>query len=410
MSNMRTLGINGLGRIGKLTLWNFINKDRFDGFVINAGREVGRSFEDMLDFILTDSTYGSLERFLYGYTGGTCDVEIIDSEACTARINGKMIKVLTTARNPKDIGWEKENVEIVVDCTGVFLDPNKSAKDKGGSVKGHLESGAKKVICSAPFKLSDGAEIPDDAIMTVFGINHDTYDSSKHHVLSSASCTTTALSHMMKPLLDHTQTNRIITASMSTIHASTNNQTILDGVPKAGAKDLRRNRSVFNNIILTSTGAAKALEVVMPGIKDIGFMADSVRIPANTVSLVSLNITFRSALDSKGEPVIDKAFLNNLYKEAAAEDAHGLLEFSDKQNVSADIRGRKASVVIEGFETHTKTGFIALPKEILFDYGCAGEIKLPVTHAKIFGWYDNEFGNYVNSLSNLVAHVDDQLK
>ncbi len=408
MSNMRTLGINGLGRIGKLTLWNFINKDRFDAFVINAGREVGQSFGDMLDFILTDSTYGSLERFLYGYTGGSCDVEVIDRDACTARINGKMIKVLTTARNPKDIGWAQENVDIVVDCTGVFLDPNKSAMVKGGSVKGHLESGAKKVICSAPFKISEGAEIPEDAIMTVFGINHDTYDSGKHHVLSSASCTTTALSHMMKPLLDHTQTNRIITASMSTIHASTNNQTILDGVPKAGAKDLRRNRSVFNNIILTSTGAAKALEVVMPDIKDIGFMADSVRIPANTVSLVSLNITFRSALDSKGEPVIDKAFLNNLYKEAAAEDAHGLLEFSDKQNVSADIRGRKASVVIEGFETHTKTGFIALPKEILFDYGCAGEIKLPVTHAKIFGWYDNEFGNYVNSLSNLVAHVDDQ--
>lgn len=199
MSNMRTLGINGLGRIGKLTLWNFINKDRFDAFVINAGREVGQSFDDMLDFILTDSTYGSLERFLYGYTGGSCDVEVIDRDACTARINGKMIKVLTTARNPKDIGWAQENVDIVVDCTGVFLDPNKSAMGKGGSVKGHLESGAKKVICSAPFKLSEGAEIPEDAIMTVFGINHDTYDSGKHHVLSSASCTTTALTYDETP-------------------------------------------------------------------------------------------------------------------------------------------------------------------------------------------------------------------
>ncbi len=409
MSNVKQLGINGLGRIGKLTLWNFLNSDRFDGFVINAGREVGQSFEDMLDFILTDSTYGSLERFLYGYTGGKCAVEIINEDNCEAMINGKRVKVLTSARNPKEIGWDAENVDIVVDCTGVFLDPNKDADAKGGSVKGHLKSGAKKVICSAPFKLSDDNDIPEDAIMTVFGINHETYDHDKHHVLSSASCTTTALSHMMKPLLDHTQTNRIITASMSTIHASTNNQTILDGVPKSGAKDLRRNRSVFNNIILTSTGAAKALEVVMPGIKDIGFMADSVRIPANTVSLVSLNITFRSALDSKGEPVIDKEFLNNLYKNAAEDDTHGLLEFSDRQNVSSDIRGRKASVVIEGFETHTKTGFIALPKEILFDYGCAGEIKLPVTHAKIFGWYDNEFGNYVNSLSNLVCHVDDQM-
>ncbi len=408
--NNKYLGINGLGRIGKLTLWNLLDDERFDGFVINAGRKVGQSFEDMIDFILTDSTYGSLDRFLFGYTGKNCAVEIISEEACTATINGKLIKVLTTERDPKRIGWGNENVDIVVDCTGVFLDPNKKADAKGGSVKGHLEAGAKKVICSAPFKLANDEEIPEDALMTVFGINHENYDTEKHNVLSSASCTTTALSHMMKPLMDHTETNRIITASMSTIHASTNNQMILDGVPKAEAKDLRRNRSVYNNIILTSTGAAKALEVVMPEIKGIGFMADSVRIPANTVSLVSLNITFRSALNSKGEPVIDTEFLNNMYKKASDDDAHDLLLYTDKQTVSSDVRGKKASVVIEGFETHTRTGFISLPKEIMFDCGVAGDIQLPVTHAKIFGWYDNEFGNYVNSLSHLVGLVDDNLK
>lgn len=410
MNKHRYLGINGLGRIGKLTLWNMLNDERFKGFVINAGRQVGQSFEDMIDFIMTDSTYGSLSRFLYGYTGRQCEVEIIDHANCTATINGKYIKVLTSERNPKEIGWGNENVAIVVDCTGVFLDPNKPADGKGGSARGHLEAGAKKVICSAPFKLEKGASIPKDALMTVFGINHDVYDSEKHHVLSSASCTTTALSHMMKPLMDNTETKRIITASMSTIHASTNNQTILDGVPKAGAKDLRRNRSVFNNIILTSTGAAKALEVVMPEIAGIGFMADSVRIPANTVSLVSLNITFRSALNGKGEPVIDTEFLNHIYKEAAGEDHNNLLVYTDKQTVSSDVRGKKASVVIEGFETHTRTGFISLPKEILFDCGVVGDIQLPVTHAKIFGWYDNEFGNYVNSLSHLIGHVDDQLR
>lgn len=409
MNTHKYLGINGLGRIGKLTLWNMLNDERFDGFVINAGREVGQSFEDMIDFIMTDSTYGSLERFLFGYTGKSCDVEILDKESCTALINGKRIKVLTEERNPKQIGWDKENVEIVVDCTGVFLDPNKESDSKGGSLRGHLEAGAKKVICSAPFKLGSGKDIPEDAMMTVFGINHENYDADKHNILSSASCTTTALSHMMKPLMDNTETNRIITASMSTIHASTNNQMILDGVPKAGAKDLRRNRSVFNNIILTSTGAAKALEVVMPEIKDIGFMADSVRIPANTVSLVSLNITFRSALNGKGEPVIDTEFLNNMYKEASTNDLHDLLVYTDKQTVSSDVRGKKASVVIEGFETHTRTGFISLPKEIMFDCGVAGDIRLPVTHAKIFGWYDNEFGNYVNSLSHLVALVDDKM-
>jgi len=409
MNNHKYLGINGLGRIGKLTLWNLLNDERFDGFVINAGRKVGQSFEDMIDFIMTDSTYGSLDRFLFGYTGRSSDVEILDNENCIAIINGKRIKVLTTERDPKMIGWGNENVDIVVDCTGVFLDPNKATDAKGGSMRGHLEAGAKKIICSAPFKLGEDADIPEDAMMTVFGINHETYDTDKHHILSSASCTTTALSHMMKPLMDNTETSRIITASMSTIHASTNNQTILDGVPKAGAKDLRRNRSVFNNIILTSTGAAKALEVVMPDIKGIGFMADSVRIPANTVSLVSLNITFRSALNGKGEPVIDTEFLNRMYREAAEKDPHNLLVYTDKQTVSTDVRGKKASAVIEGFETHTRTGFISLPKEIMFDCGVAGDIQLPVTHAKIFGWYDNEFGNYVNSLSHLIALVDDEM-
>jgi len=409
MNKHKYLGINGLGRIGKLTLWNMLNDNRFDGFVINAGRKVGQTFDDMIDFIMSDSTYGDLSRFLYGYTGKFCEVEILDETNCTAMINGKFIKVLTSERNPKAIGWGEENVDVVVDCTGVFLDPNKNAADKGGSVRGHIEAGAKKVICSAPFKLGEDASIPNDAMMTVFGINHENYKSEQHHILSSASCTTTALSHMMKPLMDNTQTNRIITASMSTIHASTNNQMILDGVPKAGAKDLRRNRSVYNNIILTSTGAAKALEVVMPEIAGIGFMADSVRIPANTVSLVSLNITFRSALNGKGEPVIDTEFLNGMYKKASEEDKHNLLVYTDKQTVSSDVRGKKASVVIEGFETHTRTGFISLPKEIMFDAGVAGDIQLPVTHAKIFGWYDNEFGNYVNSLSHLIAFVDDEL-
>jgi len=193
---------------------------------------------------------------------------------------------------------------------------------------------------------------------------------------------------------------------MSTIHAATNNQNLLDALPSQGAGDLRKNRSALNNIILTSTGAAKALEFILPEIKSIGFMADSVRIPTNTVSLVALNLTFRSKLESSGEPKLTKEFINNIYSKAAQNGQSGYLVYSDKQNVSSDLRGFKASAVIEGVETATKTGFLPLPKELVYEMGAAGELQLPVTHAKIFGWYDNEFGSYVNSLSNIIIHVD----
>jgi len=398
---LNKLGINGMGRIGKLVLWNNLMSDEIDGFVVNIGRKSGNSIDAFINFLMTDSTYGSLDRFLYGYSGKSVNAEKIDENSF--KLNGKLIKVLTTDRNPKDIKWKENGVKLVVDCTGVFLDPNKDVNASKGSVRGHLEAGAKVVICSAPFKTK--GKYPEDTIMSVFGINHKDIDFKKHKVISSASCTTTALSHMMKPLLDNIETSKIITASMSTIHSATNNQTILDSLPKSGSVDLRRNRSVFNNIIITSTGAAKALEYVLPEIKEIGFMADSVRIPSNTVSLVTLNLTFKTSLDSEGNPIITNEFLNKIYEDASNSSEYKLLKFSKLQNVSSDFRGARASVVIEGYETHTKTGFLSLPNSVLFDSGVAGEIKLPVTHAKIFGWYDNEFGNYVNSLSELIKYT-----
>ncbi len=410
MQNKKLLGINGLGRIGKLILWNQLITKYFDGVIVNLGRNVGRSVEDLIDFIVNDSTYGTLERFLHGYSGKSLKVEVLNKENNEITINGVYIKFLISDRNPKDIKWEENNVEIVVDCTGVFLDPNASSSSKG-SIRGHLDAGAKKVVISAPFKIKDEEDtsMPVDSTMIVYGVNHQTYDNSKHHIISAASCTTTALSHMMKPLLDNIETSRILTASMSTIHAATNNQNILDAMPDENAKDLRKNRSVFNNIILTSTGAAKALEFILPEIKNIGFMADSVRIPSNTVSLVALNLTFRSKLKSSGEPTITGEFINDLYKKAAENEQKGFLCYSDKQTVSSDLRGYMASVVIEGYETSTKTGFLTLPKELLFDIGVGGNIELPVTHAKIFGWYDNEFGSYVYTLFNTLIHIDKNL-
>jgi glyceraldehyde 3-phosphate dehydrogenase len=216
---------------------------------------------------------------------------------------------------------------------------------------------------------------------------------------------------MMKPLLDTPETSNILTASMSTIHASTSTQSILDSVPSTGSSDLRKSRSVFNNIIITSTGAAKALEKIIPDVQKVGFMADSVRIPTNTASLIILNITFHSPLNDIGDPVITREFLNQVYEDASNGPLKGLLEFSKEQNVSADIIGRMASVVIEGVETHTRTGFMALNPSLLKNFGIdlSQDIMIPVCHAKIFGWYDNEFGSYVNMLGKLTEYVDKKM-
>lgn len=409
LKNKNLLGINGMGRIGKLTFWNHLVVRHFDGYVLNAGREVGKSLKDVIHFLTNDSTYGSLDRFLYGYTGKKCEAKIINEAEGLLEFDGIPVKILRSERNPKNINWAKEGVRIVVECTGVFLDPTVPADNPKGSARGHLEAGAEKVIVSAPFKIKDSSlRMPEDSGLFVYGINHMNYDPSKHHVLSSASCTTTGLAHMMKPLLETEETAQIVTASMSTVHSATNNQDILDAVPGAGTKDLRKNRSALNNIIPTSTGAAKALEEVLPQVKNFGFMADSVRVPTCTVSLIALNITFRTKLSQTGEPIINREFINEIYRKAAQGAQKDLLIFSEQQNVSSDFQGYRASCIIEGHETHTRTGFLQLDSNTLLEFGVknAKDVQIPVTHAKIFGWYDNEFGSYVNSLGKLTVYVD----
>lgn len=407
--NMRVLGINGIGRIGKLTLWNHIHMKHFDKIVINAGREMGQSMSDVLHYLTTDSTYGNLSKFLYGVSKSDIDSKVVSEEEKTLTLDGVPIQILTKARNPRDIEWHKVGVRIVVDCTGVFLDPTVPADHPKGSLRGHLEAGAEKVILSAPFKIKDKSlKMPEDSGLFVYGINHMNYDPSKHHVLSAASCTTTGLAHMMKPLLETEETSKIVTASMTTVHAATNNQSILDAAPGAGTNDLRKERSLFNNIIPTSTGAAIALEEVMPQIKDIGFMADSIRVPTSTVSLISLNLTFHTTLNDSGEPIISKGFINDLYQKASEGEQKGLLVFSMHQNVSSDLMGTQAAIVIEGMENHTRTGFLPVDAKTLNRLGIevTRDAQLPVTHAKIFGWYDNEFGSYVNCLGKLTKYLD----
>jgi glyceraldehyde 3-phosphate dehydrogenase len=307
-------------------------------------------------------------------------------------------------------------VDLVVDATGTFMDPAAPADTSRGALRGHLEAGAEKVIVSGPFK--SGADAwPEDAVMLIQGINHRTFDSRRHNLISAASCTTTGLSHMMKPLLDNSVTAQILTASMSTLHAATNNQSALDRCPGEGARDLRRSRSIFNNMIITSTGSARALEHVLPEIRSVGFMADAVRVPTNTASLINLNLTFAASGADPENTAINREFLNCLYRRAASGPQAGLLSYSDRQNVSTDIIGKPAAVTIEGCETHTRTGFIELPRETLaaaglhsVEPGAAQPVRIPVTHAKIFGWYDNEYGSFVRCLGRLTEHIKDGMK
>ena len=407
MGGQRTLGINGLGRIGKLTLWHHLGRDDFDRFVVNTGRPVGTSLEAVVQYISKDTTYGPLHRFLFG-RAGTRDAGVVDEERGLIAAYGKEIVVLREARDPRDIPWREHGAALVVECTGRFRDPLADPVEGRGSLRGHLLAGASVVVQSSPFKSSrKGVPLPDDAAMFIHGINDYEFDPAVHKVISGASCTTTALAHMMRPLLDRDLTKDMITAGMSTVHAVTNSQPVLDAVPGSGATDLRKSRGALNNVVITSTNAAAALEHVMPEIARIGFMADSVRIPISSVSLIILNVTFQSEARQDGSVSLDREAVNAVYREAAAGEARGLLKFSDEQNVSADMLGEDAAVVIEGVETHTRTGFMNLRVPCRPPDGRQeGEtVQVPLTHVKVFGWYDNEMGSYTYRLGELTAHV-----
>jgi len=411
------IGINGLGRIGKLTLWHHLARKYFQEIVINTGREVGTGLQDIAQRIETDTTYGPLHRFLYGINAKRF-IEIVDEKAGKLLIDGIPVTVLRETRNPAEIKWRDHGVDMVVECTSKFRDPTIAPDNKNGSLRGHLAAGAKVVINSSPFRIKNKAlATPEDAVTLIYGINHTAFDKKNHQVLSAASCTTTGLAHMVKPLLENEETNKILTASMSTIHAVTNTQAVLDSMPKAGEKDLRKNRSILNNIILTSTNAAEALGEVIPEVKHIGFMADSIRVPTNTESLIVLNVTFQSKNSKNGAaPELDIKSINRIYQEVGERDPEKLLIFSMEQNVSSDLIGLNAAVVIEGQFNHTRTSFIdidcgcipGLPPGILPSLP-TNMIRVPVVHAKIFGWYDNEYGSYTNRLGDLTVHVHKQL-
>jgi glyceraldehyde 3-phosphate dehydrogenase len=409
------LGLNGLGRIAKLTIWHHVERQYFSELVVNIGREVGTQLADIAHFVEKDSTYGNLSRFLFGSRAGRV-IEELNERDGSMLINGVKTTFLCQHRNPAQINWRENGAELVVDATGAFLDPTVPADDPKGSVRGHLAAGAKKIIVSAPFKIKDkGREMPADAITTIMGINDGDYDPKKHVIVSGASCTTTCLAYMVKPLLDYFGAERILSASMTTVHASTSSQPVLDRAPKAKAGDLRKTRSVMNNIILTTTGAARALGLVIPEMKQIGFIAESVRVPVTTGSLIILVVMFQD--ESLRNP-ISRETINDIYKQAAEHYPKDYLIYSEEQNVSADIIGfPRAAAVIEGHENHTRTAAVQFDTDRILK-ACVAEggdrielspqnrvIQIPVTQAVIYGWYDNELGSYTNMLGDRTVSI-----
>ena len=402
------LGINGLGRIGKLSIWHHVSRKHFSELVVNIGREVGTGLNDLAAALERDSTYGRLGTYLHGHKSGRV-IQELDNERGRMLVNGVPVTILRQSRDPRNIAWRDNGVKLVVDTTGVFNDPTTDAGSDRGALRGHLQAGADKVILSAPFKIkSKGLEMPADAITTVMGINEDVYDSNKHSLVSAASCTTTCLSYMIKPLMERVGADKILSASMVTVHAATGSQQVLDRLPKTGAVDLRKNRSIMNNIILTTTGAAKALALVIPEMESIGFMAESVRIPTSSGSLIVLVLNIQDDMDNPTK----RGDINGIYRDFAKINSY--LEFTEEQNVSSDILGTpKAAAVIEGSETHTRTANVrvnlAKAKTNCLLPGADPILQVPITQAVVYGWYDNELGSYTNMLGDLTVHVADKM-
>ncbi|MBC8209096.1 MAG: glyceraldehyde-3-phosphate dehydrogenase [Desulfobulbaceae bacterium] len=402
------LGINGLGRIGKLSLWHHVSRKHFPELVVNVGREIGQSLDDLAAAIDRDSSYGRLGTYLYGHKGGRVIENLNDADG-TMVINGVPVKILRSARNPNEIAWRENNVKLVIDTTGAFTDPTADAEGGWGSLRGHLAAGAEKVLLSAPFKIkAKGMDMPADAVTTVMGINDDDYDSASHSLISAASCTTTCLSYMIKPLMESVGAANFLSASMVTVHAATGSQQVLDRLPKSGAKDLRKNRSILNNIILTTTGAAKALGLVIPEMKSIGFIAESVRIPTSTGSLIVLVLNLQDDLDAP----LGRDQINSIYREYSENNPY--LQYTEEQNVSSDIIGvPAAAAVIEGTETHTRTASIPVNlnniKSCAINAGGESILNVPVTQAVVYAWYDNELGSYTNMFGDLTVLVADKM-
>ena len=327
------VGINGFGRIGRQSLKALIERAP-DVEVVAVNDLVETSLNALL--FKHDSTYGAYP----GDVGHTDDALIVD---------GREIKVLKE-KDPAALPWGDLGVDIVVESTGIFTTAEKA--------RAHIDAGAKKVIISAPAKGED--------ITIVLGVNDEKYDPATHHIISNASCTTNCLAPAAKVVHDLLGIQRGL---MNTIHSYTNDQRILD----VAHKDPRRARSAGQNIIPTTTGAAKALALVIPDLKG-RFDGFSLRVPTPTVSVV--DFTAEVGRETSVEE------LNAAFRAAEAGPMKGILGVSDEPLVSTDFKGDERSSIVDSESTMVIGG----------------------TMVKVIAWYDNEWG-YSCRVADLVAHV-----
>ncbi len=336
------VGINGFGRIGRVLARAIFQKGD-SGIEIVGINNVGDA-KLAAHLLKYDSTHGIFDGEIHAEGEG--------ATACIS-VNGKKIPLCGT-KDPAQIPWKQWGVDIVFDCTGAF-------NDKREELMKHIAGGAKKVIASAPAKAAD--------LTVVYGINHTSYDSAKHQILSNASCTTNCLAPLAKVLND---TFGIEHGLMTTIHSFTNDQMVLD----APHKDLRRARTASASMIPTTTGAAKAVAEVLPVLKG-RLDGTSVRVPTENVSLVDL--TFTSAKDLSVQAI------NDALKAAAAGPMKGILAVENAPLVSVDFNGNKYSSIID------------LPSTMVTG----------TRMAKVFSWYDNETG-FSNRMVDLALHMAKQ--
>ncbi|MBI2180268.1 MAG: type I glyceraldehyde-3-phosphate dehydrogenase, partial [Deltaproteobacteria bacterium] len=316
------VAINGFGRIGRLSLRAMLQRHKKELDVV--------AINDMAD-LRTNA-----HLFRYDSTYGIYPGEIKVGEGVLV-IDGRNVVVLNQ-KDPSRLPWKQLSVDIVIESTGVFTE--------AAQVRAHLDAGAKKVIVTAPAK--------DEDLTVVLGVNDSEYNPRKHHIVSNASCTTNCLAPVAKVLHDHFGIERGL---MTTTHAYTNDQRILD----LTHKDLRRARAAAVNIVPTSTGAAKAIGLVMPELKG-KLHGLSLRVPTSTVSVVDLVVDLK-----KSASVED---INGALKKAATGKMRGILEYCDEPLVSSDFRGNSASAIVDGLST----------------------VTLENKMAKILAWYDNEWG------------------
>ncbi|WP_097026514.1 type I glyceraldehyde-3-phosphate dehydrogenase [Clostridium peptidivorans] len=335
---MVKIGINGFGRIGR-----------------NVFKALVKNYEGQLEVVgindLTDAaTLAHLLKYdsLYGKFEGT-----VEAKESSIVVNGKEIKIFAE-RDPKNLPWGQLGADIVIESTGLFTDAEKA--------KAHIEAGAKKVLISAPAKNED--------VTIVMGVNEEKYDAANHNIISNASCTTNCLAPFAK-VLD--REFGIVKGLMTTIHSYTGDQRLLD----APHRDPRRARAAAESMIPTTTGAAKAVALVLPQLKGKlnGF---SLRVPTPTVSCTDL------VAELSKEVTVDE--VNAAFKKASETDMKGILGFCEEPLVSIDFRGDERSSIIDAMSTMTIEGNMV----------------------KVISWYDNEWG-YSNRLADLTKYVADRL-